>query len=156
MKRHESLHPLSEHHHHVLVLSLEIRRAAESEGPERDPKLRQLAESLLRFWDESGQTHFEEEEQILLPQYARHVRLDQDPEVMRMLADHAEIRSKIADLKDSLSGRFSPNTLIELGRLLHDHVRLEEDHIFPRIEKTLADAELHQLGPHLTRLHGHK
>ena len=155
MKRHESLHPLSEHHHHVLVLALEIRRAAESAAPDRDQKLRQLAESLLRFWYESGHTHFAEEEQVLLPEYARHVRLDEDPEIMRMLADHAEIRAKLADLKNSLSGAFAPQLAIDLGRLLHDHVRLEEDHIFPRIEKTLAEAELNSLGPHLTRLHKH-
>lgn len=77
MKRHTGLHPLSEHHHHVLVL--EIRRAAESAAPDRDAKLRKLAASLLRFWDESGKTHFIEEEQVLLPEYTHHFRLDQDP-----------------------------------------------------------------------------
>jgi hemerythrin-like domain-containing protein len=154
MKRHESLHPLSEHHHHVLVLSLEIRRASESSAPERDQKLRQLAESLLQFWDHSGQTHFAEEEQLLLPKYARHIRLDEDPEIMRMLADHATIRAKIEDVRESLSGNFAPEPVIELGRMLHDHVRLEEDHIFPRIEKVLAEAELASVGSHLTRLHG--
>ena len=154
MKRHESLHPLSEHHHHVLVLSLEIRRAAESPAPERDQRLRKLAESLLQFWEHSGQTHFAEEEQVLLPKYARHVRLDQDPEVMRMLADHAAIRAKIEDVRQSLSTSFAPEPIIELGRMLHDHVRLEEDHIFPRIEKVLAETELNAVGSRLTRLHG--
>lgn len=153
MRRHESLHPLSEHHHHVLVLSLEIRRAAESPEPERDQKLRKLAESLLHFWNDTGQTHFAEEEQVLLPKYARHVRLDEDPEVMRMLADHAAIRAKIEDVRESLNANFAPEQIIELGRMLHDHVRLEEDHIFPRIEKTLAEAELTSLGPRFTRLH---
>src|SRR5579863_6761813 len=132
MKRHESLHPLSEHHHHVLVLSLEIRRASESPELEREERLRQLAESLLRFWDETGHTHFAEEEQLLLPKYARHISLDEDPEIMRMLADHATIRTKIEDVRESLSGIFAPEPVIELGRMLHDHVRLEEDHIFPR------------------------
>src|SRR6185295_18812251 len=126
MKRHEELHPLSEHHHHVLVLALEIRRAAESSGPERDERLEKLAEALLRFWKESGQTHFQEEEQMLLPQYARHFRLDDDPEIMRMLADHAAIRARIADVEKSLGSNSVSETLIELGRMLHDHVRLEE------------------------------
>jgi hemerythrin-like domain-containing protein len=156
VKRHESLHPLSEHHHHVLVLALEIRRAAEMAAPKRDEELRRLAESLLHFWDETGHTHFAEEEQVLLPEYARHVRLDGDAEVMRMLADHAEIRAKLKDLRQSLSTNFSSQIAIDLGRLLHDHVRLEEDHIFPRIEKTLADAELNSLAPHFSRLHEKK
>lgn len=154
MKRHESLHPLSEHHHHVLVLSLEIRRAAESPAPEHDQRLRKLAGSLLRFWEESGQTHFAEEEQVLLPRYARHIRLDEDPEIMRMLADHAAIRASIEDVRQSLTANFVPECVIDLGRMLHDHVRLEEDHIFPRIEKVLGEAELTSVGSHLTRLHG--
>jgi hemerythrin-like domain-containing protein len=109
---------------------------------------------LLRFWQESGQTHFAEEEQVLLPKYARHIRLDEDPEVMRMLADHAAIRARIEDVRESLSASFTPEPVIELGRMLHDHVRLEEDHIFPRIEKVLAETELNSVGSHLTRLHG--
>ena len=119
MERRAELHPLSEHHHHVLVLALEIRRAAESSAPDRDQKLRRLAESLLRFWEQSGKTHFLEEEQVFLPKYARHFRLDEDPEIMRMLADHAAIRAQIEDLQSN----FTPEQLIELGRLFHDHVR---------------------------------
>ena len=152
MKRHAELHPLSEHHHHVLVLSLEIRRAAESSAADRDSRLRKLAESVLRFWDETGQAHFVEEEQVLLPRYARHFRLDEDAEIMHMLADHAAIRAQIEDLRESLGDRFA-DRLVELGRLLHDHVRLEEDHIFPRIEKALTEIELKSVGSRLTRLH---
>jgi len=164
MKRHPELHPLSEHHHHVLVMALEIRRAGESSAPDRDQRLRALAESLLRFWEESGRTHFAEEEQVLLPQYARHFRLDEDPEIMRMLADHAAIRAKMEDVKDCLGGGVAPEPLIEmviepvieLGRMLHDHVRLEEDRIFPRIEKALSEIELNSVGSRVTRLHGGK
>ncbi len=93
---------------------------------------------------------------MLLPKYARHFRLDEDREIMRMLADHAAIRSKIEDVKDSLGGGFVPEQLIKLGRLLHDHVRLEEDRIFPRIEKALSEIELNSVGSRLTRLHGEK
>jgi len=156
MKRHASLHPLSEHHHHVLVLALEIRRAAELPVAERIERLRSLAESLLHFWNESGQAHFMEEEQVLLPKYARHFRLDEDPEIMRMLADHAAIRARIEDVRESLAGSFSPEPIIALGSMLHDHVRLEEDRIFPRIEKTLSQMELNSVGSRLTRLHGGK
>jgi iron-sulfur cluster repair protein YtfE (RIC family) len=101
MKRRAELHPLSEHHHHVLVVALDIRRASESSAPDRDQKLRKLAESLLRFWDQSGKTHFIEEEQVLLPKYARHFRLDEDAEIMHMLADHASIRAQSEDLSQS-------------------------------------------------------
>jgi hypothetical protein len=68
MRRDPELRPLSEHHHHVLVLALNIRRATECSGPDRELDLRNLAESLLQFWKDSGQMHFQEEEQVLLPQ----------------------------------------------------------------------------------------
>ena len=97
-----------------------------------------------------------EEEQVLLPKYARHFRLDEDPEIMRMLADHAAIRARIEDVRESLAGSFSPEPIIVLGSMLHDHVRLEEDRIFPRIEKTLSQMELNSVGSRLTRLHGGK
>lgn len=93
---------------------------------------------------------------MLLPKYARHFRLDEDHEIMRMLADHAAIRSKIEDVQESLGETFLPKPLIELGRMLHDHVRLEEDCIFPRIEKALSEIELNSVGSRLTCLHGEK
>ena len=53
-------------------------------------------------------------------------------------------------------GTFSPEPIVALGSLLHDHVRLEEDRIFPRIERTLSEMELNSVGSRLTRLHGGK
>ena len=154
MKRHASLHPLSEHHHHVLVEALEISRAARASVSERAAMLRQAAESLARFWEQGGRTHFREEEDVLLPALARHVRLDQDADVMRMLADHAQIRAGMQDLREMLdTSRLAEDQVIALGQLLHDHVRLEEDKIFPRIERLLQEDELLRLAPHLTRLH---
>jgi hemerythrin-like domain-containing protein len=145
---------LSEHHHHVLVEALEISRAARSSAADRTARLRHAAESLLRFWEQGGRTHFREEEDELLPALARHVRLDEDADVMRMLADHAQIRAGMQDLREMLdSNRLGEDRVIALGQLLHDHVRLEEDKIFPRIETLLQEDELLRLGPHLTRLH---
>jgi hemerythrin superfamily protein len=40
-----------------------------------------------------------------------------------------------------------------LGKLLHDHVRLEENVLFPRIEKALGEERLNAMGRGLTRLH---
>lgn len=154
MKRHPSLIPLSEHHHHALVQALEIARAAKLSGPDRPEKFRHAAESLLHFWELAGRTHFREEEDFLLPALARHVRLDQEPAVMRMLADHAQIRAALQDLAAALTGnRLEESQVTTLGQLLHDHVRLEEDTIFPRIESILDEHELATLKPLLTPLH---
>lgn len=154
MKRHESLHPLSQHHHHALVQSLEMRRAQQLPPGEREAALRRVAQKFLRFWEKAGKTHFREEEEILLPAYARHVPLEQDVDVVRMLADHAFIRALVEDLRAALDSKQPvENPLSALAHRLHDHVRLEENHIFPRIEQTLTEDELRALAPHLTRLH---
>lgn len=154
MQRHPSLRPLSEHHHHALVQALEIARASRLSGPDRPARLRQAAESLLHFWEIAGRTHFREEEDLLLPALARHVRLDREPAVMRMLADHAQIRAALQDLAAALTeNRFEESQVTNLGQMLHDHVRLEEDTIFPRIESLLDEHELAALKPLLTSLH---
>ena len=154
MKRHPGLHALSEHHHHALIQSLQIRRADQAPPEQRSAALLQAAKNFLRFWKKTGQKHFREEEEVLLPRYARHARLDEDPNVMRMLADHALIRARIQDLEKALAEkRALDKELTTLGQLLHDHVRLEENLIFPRLEAVLGEAELVDLGRQLTRLH---
>lgn len=154
MKRHPSLHALSEHHHHALVQSFLIARAAK-EPRGRRAALRRVARAYLRFWQRTGRLHFREEEEVLLPALARHVALDTQPAVIRMLAQHADIRGRIEELAAVLAtGRNLEPTLTRLGRLLHDHVRLEENQVFPRIEAALSEKEMRRLGGRLTRLHG--
>ena len=154
MKRHVSLHPLSQHHHFALIQALEIRRARREPAAKRALALRRVAEKFVRFWKKAGQQHFREEEEVLLPAYARHVLLDADADVMRMLAEHAAIRAIVADVETLLAARQPVEEKItELGRLLNDHVRLEENVIFPRVQKVLGEEELAAMGRGLTRLH---
>jgi len=155
VKRHASLHALSQHHHFALIESLQIRRAQQLPAAERAAALRRLAQKFLRFWEKSGHIHFREEEEVLLPAYARHTPLEQDADVVRMLADHAFIRALVEEIRTLLAAKQPvEDALIALGHRLKDHVRLEEDVIFPRVEKTLAEAEMLTLGSRLTRLHG--
>jgi len=155
MKRHPSLHPLSQHHHFALVQALEMRRAAEAPAEKRASAVKHQAEKFVRFWHKTGQVHFREEEEVLLPAYARHTRLDRDAEVMRLLADHAEIRAAVLDFEQRLAAKvpIEAEELARVGKLLHDHVRLEENEIFPRIEKALGEERLNAMGRGLTRLH---
>lgn len=154
MKRHESLHPLSQHHHFALIQVWELRRALKQPAAERRKALRALARKFVRFWKKAGQVHFREEEEVLLPAYARHIRLDQDREVMKMLAEHAIIRGFIAKMETTLAnGSVEEGDVSELAKTLYDHVRLEENEIFPRIEKALNEEELHLMGKGLHRLH---
>jgi len=154
MKRHASLHPLSQHHHFALIQALGIRRARALPAGKREAALRRAAEKFLRFWKKTGQQHFREEEEVLLPAYAGHVPLESDAEVLRMLADHAAIRALSQRIETALADQTDVEAdLVALGRRLQEHVRLEENRIFPRIEAALREAELHALGQRLTRLH---
>ena len=155
MKRHLSLHPLSQHHHFALIQALEMRRAAEMPLEKRAAAVEKHAVKFIRFWHKSGHVHFREEEEVLLPAYSRHTRLDQDADVMRILADHAEIRASVLDFEQRLAAKIpiEPERLAHLAKLLHDHVRFEENVVFPHIEKTLGESGLNAMGQGLTRLH---
>jgi len=155
MKRHPSLHPLSQHHHFALIQALEMRRAAESPAEKRAAAVKHRAEKFVRFWHKTGQVHFREEEEVLLPAYARRTRLDRDAEIMRLLADHAEIRAAVLDFEQRLAAKIAIDAeeIARVGKLLHDHVRLEENEVFPRIEKALGEERLNAMGRGLTRLH---
>jgi hemerythrin-like domain-containing protein len=134
--------------------SLFIRRATQESAATRDSSLRKVAEEFIQFWDKDGKSHFREEEEILIPAYALHVSIEKDQDVMRMLADHAMIRAKIGKLVSLLSNNEAFEIdLMELGEILQSHVRLEEDVIFPRMEKTLTEEELQKVGHLLTWLH---
>src|SRR5215469_14550509 len=125
MKRHPSLHPLSQHHHFALIQALEMRRAAEVPTEKRATAVTRQAEKFVRFWHKSGQVHFREEEEVLLPAYARCTRIDRDADVVRLLGDHAEIRAAVADFEERLAAKapISADEIARLGKLLHDHVR---------------------------------
>ena len=154
MKRHVALHPLSQHHHFALMEALFIRRALREPAAGRKRKLEGVVKKFLRFWKKAGQQHFREEEEILLPTWSRHVRLDEDPLTMRLLAEHALIRAQIADLEAAVAaGQPVEELAAELARLLHDHVRFEENEVFPRAERLLNENELAALGRRLSWLH---
>jgi hemerythrin-like domain-containing protein len=158
MKRHPSLHPLSQHHHFALIQALQMRRACEAPAEKRAAAVERQAEKFIAFWHKTGIVHFREEEEVLLPAYARHTRLDQDAGVMRLLADHAEIRAAVQDFEQRRAKKLpiEAEAMARLAKLLHDHVRLEENEVFPRIERALGEEHLNAMGRGLTRLHARK
>jgi hemerythrin-like domain-containing protein len=137
MKRHPALIPPSRDHHHVLVIAQQLRRATSENTND-------AARAFLAHWETEQKQHFCLEEQLLLPAYAAHGELDH-PAVIRMLQEHILIRRDA----DRLARRPSPELLHELGKLLADHVKLEERELFPLIETTIPQPELEQLGDRL-------
>ena len=132
-----------------------MRRAAESPAEKRDAAVERQADKFIAFWHKTGIVHFREEEEILLPTYARYARLDQDAGIMRLLADHAEIRAAVQDFEQRRAKKIpiEAAAMAHLAKLLHDHVRFEENDVFPRIERMLGEENLDAMGRGLTRLH---
>ena len=97
---------------------------------------------MIVFWKEDGQAHFRDEEDILLPVYLEYAEQPNEGLVKQMLYQHAQIRSLIRHLRES------PNTsydkVNELGKLLDEHVRLEERELFPLIEEAVPDKYLYE------------
>lgn len=128
MKRHASLQDLSRDHHHSLVVARRLRRAsAEDAGA--------VAAAFLEHWRTEGAEHFREEEDELLPAFARHGDAE-DPLVARVLVEHVLIRADAQAVEERPEDL---DLLHRLGERMAHHVRLEERELFPLIEATLSD-----------------
>lgn len=136
MQRSKELAVLSREHHVALELALRLQRATDTDAGT-------VTRATLDFWREEGRQHFRLEEELLLPAFARHAGAG-DPDIVRVLVDHVDIRCRISDLENG--ARVDVAALNALGELLRDHVRYEERTLFGRIEQTLDTAELAALG----------
>jgi hemerythrin-like domain-containing protein len=140
MKRHPALVELSRDHQHGLASARTLRHASETD--------RAAARSaFLLFWHDEGEAHFSVEEQILLP--ALHGLDVADEPVNRVVAEHAAIRRRAADMSDDAQP--AVDDLHRLGGLLERHIRYEERVLFPLIERSLDDAQLTALGEAFAR-----
>lgn len=142
IKRHDAIAPLSRHHHHVLVMSLKISKLGIN--PSQD-EVQALRDEIKSLWVTGGQEHFREEEEILLPAYARYASINQQV-IIEMLLEHVEIRSLIYAI-DQEQANLVEN-IRKLGVMLEQHVRKEERIIFPLIEAALPEDVLQQLKPY--------
>lgn len=145
MRRHPSLRDLSSDHHQALVQAHRLQRAAAADDVTRQ----KIIAEFLAFWHEHAQRHFCEEEQALLPYFARWGELNQEP-VHQMLREHALIRRDALLLE---TGEQAERTCRALGAQLEAHVRLEERVVFPLIEAALPDDALNELPAALTAWH---
>ncbi len=142
MKRHPSLRDLSVDHHHALVQAHRLQKSADADAQTQQSTFDDFA----RFWREHTSPHFREEEEALLPFFARYGDVDQDP-IRQMQREHILIRRDAASLfalgADDASTRNS--AMQSLGGQLEAHVRLEERVVFPLIEEALPEEALAQL-----------
>lgn len=138
MKRDECLQPLSRDHHEGLALARAIRWAVQGDRhAPRDPV------ALLRCaWDEVLDSHFREEEELLLP-WMDAGKGD------RLRRDHARLRELSREL---LQGKANHGRLAAFSRELHEHIRWEERVLFPKLERDVPRSALDAIGRRLAAM----
>src|SRR5690625_7443537 len=88
IKRNEALASYARHHMFRLHTVLKLSRA----GTEASRiSLDEIKKDAKEFWDPGGNDHFREEEEIVLPVYAKYTGINK-PEIVEMLLEHVQIR----------------------------------------------------------------
>jgi len=144
MKRHKSLHILSSDHHHGLVQARALRRASKG-APRSADAVQAVAQAFLRFAEEELRVHLRQEEEVLLPCYARHSS-PEDEMIVRTLTEHVRMRQMILDLVEQIqTGQDIPAAIGPIACLLEQHIRFEERIFFPHIESTIPEDRLQKM-----------
>jgi hemerythrin-like domain-containing protein len=133
-RRHEQLLPLTHDHHHALRHARSLKLAGESGDPEA---LVQAVRTFLSFYEKELLTHFREEEEQLLP-LVEPGDPTADELVGRTLREHVDLHRLIRRLRQGAD----PETALEVANLLRGHVRMEEDRLFPLIERSVSGTDL--------------
>src|SRR2546423_1635131 len=114
MKRHPSLRDLSSDHHHGLVWARRLLQVSQT-STNSQALADEAARGFLGFWAAHTNRHFREEEEVLLPAFARFGDPSR-PEVVRVLVEHVRIRRLVNDLQGQLEGGASSlQTMGEIG-----------------------------------------
>lgn len=138
MKRNESLYQLSHDHHHGLVKANQLTNLNKNLA-DKDA-LRNATIEFIRFYKDDLMNHFREEEEILLPVFAKFTSKEQ-PFILETLKQHVEIRQRLIDLEEDINNveEINVEALIELGNILKSHIRFEERQLFPAVEQFVPE-----------------
>jgi hypothetical protein len=129
IRRSRQLAPLSREHHEELLFVWKIRQGMAFGVPAE-----RIAQYCNWYWENVMRAHFRKEEQILSPLLPSH-----DVLINTMIEDHQAIGKKIEEvIADPLY-----YSLQRLAQIVYYHIRFEERHLFPHIERT-AFAKLHE------------
>jgi len=137
MKRHPALIPLSQDHHHGLLLAQLLKRnAPEYHGLPKDlPGKMNFAKDMFH---KELDHHFRDEEEFVFP-YLKGKDIDLDNLISVILNEHIILKEKILTLNEN------PNLidqLDEIGIILSEHIRKEERDLFEKIPQVLSEDEL--------------
>ena len=139
MKRHSAIVPLSNDHHHALILAQAIKKNAAKSGLGAK-SIGEKVKATINAYNTELIPHFSHEEVLLFP-----IALGKDKELDKMIEDIMEEHDKIRIAVEFLKVENIEDNLDAFGRLLEQHVRTEERILFPKIEEVVGDEELNIL-----------
>jgi hemerythrin-like domain-containing protein len=140
-RRHETLIPLTHDHHHALA---QARRLQETAGLTDENERRNETNDFINFYFGRAVRHFHEEEELFFAPVV------DEPEakdlVLRAVSDHLRLHALVRTVKRQLTdGQSDPELLKQISDLLTEHVRFEEQQLFPLIEKLVPEEQLQDL-----------
>lgn len=134
-KRHPALVPVARDHHDGLLLAIRLQQGdrAELKLWSHDPQLQ--TEFVLAFYEQHLKRHFAVEEDQVFP-LGRDLR-EAAPVIGQLIEQHRRIASMVEGLRTNPPADRRP-ALVQLGRLLEEHIRLEDRTLFPILEEQVA------------------
>lgn len=142
MKREKFLWPLTQSHHRALLTARRVREGLSTMDPSKEQEgVREMAAEVRKLYEEELRLHFWDEEKILAV-YEEHMGRE-EPEPQKIRREHRLLESFIAQP--------DRKSLLAFAELITAHVRFEEDVLFGKIEKVLAEGEKQAVGHLLER-----
>ncbi|HZJ51721.1 MAG TPA: hemerythrin domain-containing protein [Actinomycetota bacterium] len=140
-RRHETLIPLTHDHHHALA---QARRLQDVANLTDQAQRRTLANDFINFYFGRAVRHFHEEEELFF------APLIDEPQardlVLRAVSDHLRLHALVRTIKRQLSdGEADQQILGQISKLLTEHVRFEEQELFPLVEQLVPEDQLRDL-----------
>jgi hemerythrin-like domain-containing protein len=126
---------MSDDHAHALAVAQKLKQAGETSAAA-------ARSAFLEFWEQGGKHHFQVEETVVLPAWARHGAVDHQA-IVQMLTEHIDLRRRAADVAADEEPPLAD--LHELGERFERHVWLEERAVIPLVFHTLPGEELLEL-----------
>jgi len=130
-----------------------------------DEQVRLAAQSVVRYFDVAGRDHHLDEEEDLFPAMLEHCagRGGAESLVARLLGDHrkldalwAEVRAILVELAEGREARIDPALAAAFAAAYDEHIREEEEVLFPLARASLPPPVLAALGASMARRRGVK
>jgi hemerythrin-like domain-containing protein len=133
---------LAHEHQRAVAAAQRLEMAASGGGSALPARTR-----FLRAWNEEIVPHYRREEEILLPELAHRVS-EADAVIVLTLADHDVLRRLVREISRAPVERLAP-LAEEIRARLSEHVRFEEESLFPALEEKLGRHRLSELAGEL-------